>query len=203
MPQIGNRQSQLVLERIQRVAADVAYGDMFQGAPHVCDRLEIGRIRWQAFPLEPLRPTARQKLFDDPAAMNGRAVPDHQDLAGDVLHEMLQKPHHRLAALRPPLHAHQQPPLLRERADGGPMIARQGNAENRGVTPWCIGAYSCREEVEAGFIYPDDRLVPLGSVFLSAGQRSSHHAAITASSRWVARTRFHVLPNPGDHRHPC
>jgi hypothetical protein len=58
--------------------------------------------------------------------MDRRAVPNHQDLAGDVLQQVLQKAHHRLAALRPPLHAHQQLPVCRQRTDGRHMIAGQG-----------------------------------------------------------------------------
>jgi hypothetical protein len=161
---------------------------MFQIAPHIFDGVEIRRIARQAFQLEPLRTTTRQELLDDPAEMDRRAVPDHQDLAWDVLQQMLQKAHHCLTAIRPPLHAHQKPTLRRQRADGGHMITRHGNAQDRRLTSWCVGADPRREQVEAGFIYPDDRLLPRGSVFLSSGQRSSHQAWITVSSRWAART---------------
>jgi hypothetical protein len=161
---------------------------MLEVPPHILDRIEIRRIPRQPFYLEPLCRILRQEVLDQPAAMNGRTVPDHQDVAGDVLQEMFQKAHDGLAAIGPALHAHQELPMLGQGTDGRHMVPRQWDAQDRRLSTWCIGADPRWKQVEARFIYPDDGLLLRGSVFFSAGQRSSHHAAMTASSRWAART---------------
>src|SRR3712207_2726184 len=101
---------------------------------------------------------------------------------------MPKKAHDRLAAIGPALHAQKQPPVLRQRTDGRQMITRQWDAQDWRLPAWGIGAHPSQEQVEAGFIYPDECLLLLGSLFLRSGQRSAHHAAMPASSRWAART---------------
>jgi hypothetical protein len=78
--------------------------------------------------------------------------------------------------------------VLRQRTDGRQMITHQWDAQDWRLPAWGIGAHPSRKQVEARFIYPDDRLLLLGSLFVRSGQRSSHQAAMTASSRWAART---------------
>src|SRR3712207_8857662 len=45
------------------------------------------------------------------------------------------------------------------------------------------GPHHPSQQVEASFIYPDDRAAFVLRLFLSAGQRSAYHAAMAASSR--------------------
>lgn len=118
MPQVRNRKPQLVLQLVQGVTADVAQDLMLEVVPHILERIEMGCIPRQHFHAQPLRRSTRQEVLDQSAAMNGRAVPDDQNVASDVLQEVLEKSHDGLVMIGPALHPQQELPMLSQRANG-------------------------------------------------------------------------------------
>ena len=54
-------------------------------------------------------------------------------------------------------HVQEQAPVVGEAANHREMIARTGDPEERGLAPRRVGAHQAREQIEAGFIYPDNR----------------------------------------------
>ena len=65
------------------------------------------------------------------AAMDRRAIPDHQQLACDLAQQQAQEPHDIFAAIGMVLHLHQQPPIRRDATDGRQMVARQLDPQYR------------------------------------------------------------------------
>ena len=118
----------------------------------------------------------------------GAAVPDHQQLIREVAQQVAQEVDHLRAVQRLLPYHLEEATVRRDAADGRQMIARQGHAEDRGLPARGVGARPSGQEVEAGFIDPDDR-PPVGyRPLCSAGQRSVDQVWTAASSRWLART---------------
>src|SRR5438477_6562341 len=82
----------------------------------------------------------------------------------------------------------EQAPVRRETADGREVVAGQGDRQEGRLAPRRVGADPCGEEVEAGFVDPDDRAAFVAGFFSRAGQRSASQASILAWLRWAART---------------
>lgn len=70
---------------------------------------------------------------------------------------MLEKADDLGAPERAVAHRQEQAPLVGEAADHGKMIARTGDPQERRLAPRRVGAHQAREQIEAGFIYPDNR----------------------------------------------
>ena len=106
MPHARQGQPELVLAVVKRGPADVAECHMFEVAPDQLDRMQVrGRAR-HAVQRPPCGATRCQHGRDDAAAMEGRTIPNHEDLARNMLQQLLEKAHPGLTPLRGPLHAH-------------------------------------------------------------------------------------------------
>src|SRR5207253_9175509 len=82
----------------------------------------------------------------------------------------------------------EESPIGGDPTDGGEVIAGQGDPQDWRLPPWRPGAHRHRQQIKAGFIYPDNGGVVLLGFFLMAGQRCSDHCLIASSLRWVARS---------------
>src|SRR3712207_3165329 len=120
--------------------------------------------------------------------MNWGAIPEHEQLARKMLQQVFEKTYYAMTPIRTPLYPHEQPSVRGQCADRRQMIAGQRHMQDRRLPTWRVRADPRWQQVEAGLVYPHDGLSLLGSVCLRSGQRSSHHAWITVSSRCVART---------------
>ena len=65
----------------QITTADVLEFDSLEVVPDTLIRVQIGCIAGQAFQMDALGSTTGQKVLDDLTAMDGRAIPDDQQLA--------------------------------------------------------------------------------------------------------------------------
>src|SRR3972149_5387464 len=100
---------------------------------------------------------------------------------------MLEKANHICTAVGALLHQSQQGARARDAADDRQVIPRQPHAQDGGLPTGRISANHGGQEIEARLVYPDDgSAFFLGPLFI-AGHRSVYHAAMAASSRWVAR----------------
>lgn len=85
------------------------------------------------------------------------------------------------------LHLHEEPAIRGDAADGRQMVAGQRHVEDGRLPAWGISANGHWQQRKGRLINPDNRALLRFGLFLSAGQRSSHHALMAASLRWVAR----------------
>ncbi len=76
--------------------------------------------------------------------------------------------------------------LWRDRADGREMLVGVPLPQEGGLAAGGVGAHDPRHGIEARFIYQEDGLLRVRPL-LRAGQVSSRHWAIAASSHWWAR----------------
>src|SRR5258706_13727791 len=137
--------------------------------------------------MEALGGTAREVVLDRLATMDRRAIPDDEQLAGDLAQQHAQEAHDIGRVVGMVLRLQEQPPVGREPPDGGQMVMGQRHPQHRRPPARRPRAHGHRQEVEAGLVYPDDRPPFVDRFFSKAGQRSCHQAAIAAASRWVAR----------------
>jgi hypothetical protein len=100
---------------------------------------------------------------------------------------MLEEAHDIAAFEGSCLDRHQQLALRGYRANDREMIACQRHMQGWRLPTRGVTAYHSGQQVETGFVYPDDDSSLAQALFLSVGQRSEYQAAIASSSRWVAR----------------
>lgn len=187
VPHSRNGQSQCSPKLREIRAAHIAQLHAFQVVPDALVGIQIRCVTWQPLKMNALGTAIGQELFDRFATMNRRAVPNHQQLARDVAEQMFQEADDILAAIGTLL-GHQQEGVVHSDATNRRyMVPSERHAQDRGLTTRRIGAHETGQEIEARFVYPDDRSTFFLSPFFSAGQRSVYQASMAASSRWVAR----------------
>ncbi len=188
VPEPASCSPQLTAEVRQVPTADVPQFDPFEVVPDAFIRVQIRGVAGQLLQVEALGGTVGQELLHRLPAMDGGAVPDHQQLAGEMAQQMAEEAHHILPPQRVLPEVQQECPVGGDATNGREMIVGERDTQDGRVTARCIGANAARQEVEARFIYPDDSpSVSLGPL-LSAGQRSSYQAWMAASLRWIARS---------------
>jgi len=138
--------------------------------------------------MDPLGRATGQELFDGLPTMNGRPIPNDEELARDLAQEQAQEANHLGAVVRPRLGLQEETPITAQRPNRRPVIPREGDAQDWGLSTPGPGPHVMGEEVEPGLIYPDDAPVLVGRLFLSAGQRCSHQPPMAAWSRCIARS---------------
>ena len=168
-------------------AAPISQLDVLEVLPDAFVRVQVGCIPWQLLDLQALGAAVGHEVLDDVTAVDGRAIPDHQQQTRDVAQEVTEKPNHVRAAERALLSREVQPSLQRNAADDSHVITRQRYAQDRRLSPRRIGPRDTWQQVETRLIYPDDATPFSLGPFFSAGQRSAYHAAMVCSLRWVAR----------------
>lgn len=187
VPQSSNSQAHSATEMSEVGAAHISQLHSLQIVPDTFIGVKIRGIARQLFQANPPGTTVGQELLDGLATVDGRAIPDHQQLARDVTQQVLQKANHIRATISTLLYHQQQGTVQGDAADGRYVVPGQGHSQDGGLTAGSVGAYHAGQEVEARFVYPDDGSMLFVCPFFSAGQRSAYQAAIAASSLWLAR----------------
>ena len=80
-----------VREPAEAGEAAVTEFDMFEVAPEVLDRVEVGRVAGEPFELEPGGRAGGEEVLDRLAAMCGQAISDDEQLAGDAAKQVLEE----------------------------------------------------------------------------------------------------------------
>ena len=130
-----------------------------------------------------------QKVLDDLTTMDGRAIPDDQQLAWDITQEMLKKADNTITPEGLLLHLHVQPVIGRDATNGRQMIVGQGVMQERCLAYGRMAPPDRRQEIESRFIDPHQCSLLGYGLFLTSGQRSSCQRAIASSSRWRTRQK--------------
>jgi len=188
VPEPSHRQTDLSFEVSQIATAEIAELNVFEVVPDALVSVQIWRIPGELLQMQALSSAISQELFDGLIAMDGRAVPDHEELAGEMAQQMTEEAHHILA-MEGLLPGHvEELAIVGDATDRREMIPGERDVQERSLSAWGIRPHPARQEVEARFVYPDDGLsVSLGPLF-SAGHRSSYQVWMASSFRWVARS---------------
>lgn len=128
VPQAGHGQAEFIAQFLESATTHIPQRDMLEIPPYVLDRIEIGRVARETFQVQPSSGSARQEIPNDLTPMNGRAIPNHQDLAGNLPQQVLKESDHLGAAVAARTDVHQEAAIARQRTDGGQMVARQWHA---------------------------------------------------------------------------
>lgn len=160
--------------------------DPFEQIPDPFLWIELRRIGRQAFQMNALRTAFRQVIFDRLAAMNGRSVPDHQELASNLAGEQLQEANDIGAFVRMILGLHEDAALRGNAAHDREVITGQLDPHRWRFPDRRIGAHGHRQKIQGRLIYKDDGPLFLFGLFFRAGHRSFFQAAIASSSRCAA-----------------
>ena len=200
MAETGSGKAEVTSEMSEVLAADVAQLDALEVVPDALVRIQFWGVAGEPLQADALGSTLGQEVLDRLAAMDRSAVPDDQELAGDVAQEVLEEAHDIRALVGVVLHQHEQAPLRRDAADGRQVVAAQRQAEDWRLPARGVGPDRAREEVEARFVDPDDGPALLVGPLFRAGQRSVRQASIAASFRWLARSIGFCTLQPADRR---
>ena len=187
MPKAGCGEAEVTSEVWQVLTADVAQLDVLEVVPDALVRVKVRGVAGELLELDAPGAALGQEVFDWLAAMDRGAVPDDQELAGDVAEQVLEEADDVRTLVRVLLDQHQQPTRRGDAADNGQMVTAQGEAEDRRLAARGVGPDGAGQQVEAGLVDPDDGPSFLVRPFLSSGQRSVRQASIAASLRWLAR----------------
>ena len=76
---------------IQVGAANIAQLDTLEIIPDALIRIEVGRISGQLLQMQAFGRSPLEKVFDLMSAVNGRAIPNEHNLAGNLAQEHTQE----------------------------------------------------------------------------------------------------------------
>ena len=89
--------------------------------------------------------------------MNARAIPDNEQLAGEVPEQMLQEAHDLDTADRPLMYLHQQLAGGRNATDHRQVVIAAWHPQDGGVPGGRIRPHARRQEVEGRLVYEYQR----------------------------------------------
>src|SRR5947208_2413727 len=92
------------------LTADIAQLHALEVVPDALVRVEVRGVARERFEADASSAALSQEVLDRLATMDRGAIPDDQELAGDVAQQMLEEAHDIRALIRPFLHQHEQPP---------------------------------------------------------------------------------------------
>ena len=116
----------------------------FEQVPHLLLRIEIRGVARQAFQMDPLAHLAGKKLFDYLRAVDGRSIPNNEQLAWKLVQQHSQKAHDIHGLIGVLLHLHEEPSLWGDPSNRGEMIASQLHAQDWGLPARRVGPHDHR-----------------------------------------------------------
>ena len=159
--QAADRQPHLPAQLVEILTASIAQFDAFEQIPDTRIGVQLRRVARQAFQLKAGRGPGREEVLDRLAVVDGRAVPDHEQLPANLAQQLTEEGDDRRTAEGRALDVGEQPPIRGERADRREMIPRERDAQNGSVAARGIRARHEGEQIEGRFIYEKDRAVLL------------------------------------------
>src|SRR5215211_3686415 len=132
--------------------------------------------------------TSCQKILDRLRAVDTRAIPHYQQFARDVAQHMPQKAYDINTVIGLLLDVQQQLTAWCDRADRRQMIVTTGCAQDRRLADWRPCTHQGRQQVEGGFVYPDECAALAFGFFLISGHFSLRQRRVAASLRSEARS---------------
>jgi hypothetical protein len=156
--------------------APVANLMLLQVAPEVFNRIEFGSVSRQTLNPEPA-PALTQEFLDRCGAMNSCAVPDDQQLAGQMPQPVAKKSCDLETANGPVVELEVETPES-QTADERALVPIKGLLQDRGLSARCPSPHAMRAGAQAAFVDEDDRATFPACFFLMAGHGRSFQCAI-------------------------
>jgi len=171
--------------------------------PHVFYGIKFGRIGGQPLDLN-ASPGGGDVIFDQPAAMNGRAIPEDQDFSGDMPLEMFQEFNHLQTFDAAGMDLKEESPQG-QATDERKAFPVEGLLQNGRLSAQRPGAGPRRPGAQPAFVNKDKGLALPPRLFFNAGQTFRFQWAIALSSRSMARRsgRWQLKPLAPSKRHTC
>lgn len=148
-------------------AAHIFQVTIFDGVPDPLVGVEFWRIPGQSFQAQPRLGSLGQIVCDRLAAVDGGAVPDHQQFAGEDGMQRVEKADDGGAVKGRALHLKIQRAGARHGTDAGEVVVRQVMRQDRGVAARRPGFHHAGHQVHAGFIDAHDQAARAAAVFLA------------------------------------
>ena len=194
-PHPAQRRAGSVTQLPEVLRAEVWQLVMFPVAPDVLCRIQLGGVCGQVFERDPATLGA-DVLAHEAATVRGEAVPDDQQLAGQMPLEVGEKLHDLRCLDR----AGEEPEVKVPPGDAGDR--RESLPVEVVLEDWRLPAGCPRPAPVGALAQPalvdeDDRLPLAGGVFFTAGHRRRFQRRIAASSRSKARPvgRWQLQPS--------
>ena len=168
-------------------ATEVAEFNVLEMLSHTFIRVQFRCVGREAIHLDFFRPSISQEVLNLIRPMNTPAISNYQQLAAEVPAQVTQESH--------ALHAGQGAGARQSRQSSiwyDPTNHRQMIARLKDLQDWCFTARRLRpdhpgQQVEGGFVDPDNQAAFAARLFFSSGQTSVRQRAISCLARWVAR----------------
>lgn len=172
-------------------------------SPHIFDRIEFGRIGRQPLDLN-AAPGGGDVVLDQETAMNGRAVPENQQLPGNVPLEMFQEFNHLKALDAAGMDLKEESPQG-QTADDRKAFPVEGFLEYRSLSARSPGARPGRSGAQSAFVNKDNGSPLPARLFFNVGQASRFHCSMALGLRSMARRsgRWQLKPLAPINRHTC
>ena len=91
MAESGGGEPEVAAEVREGLAAEVPQLDVLEVAPDALVRVQVRGVAGERLQADALGPAGGQEVLDRLAAMDRRAVPEDQELAGDVAEQVLEE----------------------------------------------------------------------------------------------------------------
>jgi hypothetical protein len=124
--------------------------------PEALGRVQLWRVGRQAFEAQAVGRALGEEVLDNLGAVDRRAIPDHQQPAGDLSQQVLEEAHHVRAAQGVVAHLEQDAAGRGHPADERQVIAGEGHVQDGHLPTRGVGADHRRQQVAAGLVDPDD-----------------------------------------------
>jgi len=178
--------TQLRLDVLHFKTTNIFEFDSLKQIPDTFLRIQFWRIARQPFEMNAFGPSFCQVVFDGLTSMNRSAIPDDQQLTGNLTREDLQKANDIWACVRMILSLHNDLSFGSESANGREMITSQLDFQNGRFANGGIGAHRQWQHIKGGLIYENNRPFFVCGFFFNSSQRCSFQLWIAASLRCVA-----------------
>lgn len=159
--QATNGEVQLPAQLVEVATAAVLQLTALEQVPDAFVRIEFRSVGGQAFEVQPLSGALREELLHRLAAMDRRAIPNHEQLAAHLPQQLAEKADDRGSAKGLLLDVREEAPVRCEGADHGEVVMGERGAQDRRLADRRVGAGDEGQQVETRLVYEEDRAVLL------------------------------------------
>lgn len=171
--------------------------------PHILDRIEFGGVSRQAFDHD-APPGGSNMILDQPAAVDGCAVPNNEHFSAKVALEVPKKFDHLRALDAAGMNLEIKSPEG-QAPDDRKTFPVEGFVQHRSLPARGPGAHPGRAGAQAAFVDKDDGAPFLPGLFFKAGHSTRCQRRMAFSSRSTARRsgRWQLKPLAPSKRQTC
>ena len=157
----------------------------FEVAPHIFHRIEFGSVGGQPFQGDPA-PGGSDKVSHQDTAMDGRSIPQDENLSGNMPHQVLEKDNDLGTLEAAGIKLKVESPKSQSPNDGK-ALPIEGFLQERSLPARSPSPSPAGARAQAAFINEDDGLPLAAGFFFRAGHSTCFQRRMAFSSRSTAR----------------